>query len=85
MTKLNPKALAYASAAIWGGSVLLVGVANLSSPGYGREFLEWLDAVYPGYTVEGTLNSVMIGTGYALFHGAVAGWLFGWLYNRLAK
>ena len=83
--RLNPKALAYAGAALCGGSVLLVGLANLSWPDYGREFLELLASIYPGYTAERSIESVMIGTGYALVKGAVLGWVFGWLYNRLLK
>ena len=82
---LDPKRLAYACAALCGGAALLVGLINLSSPGYGREFLELLGSVYPGYHVEATIESVFILTGYALVKGAVAGWLLGWLYNRAGK
>ena len=85
MTKLNPKALAYASAVLCGGSILLIGLINLSSPDYGLEFLELAASVYPGYSAERSIESVIIGTGYALVDGAVCGWLLGWLYNRLAK
>ena len=83
--KLDRKALAYAAAALWGGSVLLVGLINLGSSTYGREFLEVLGSVYPGYTVDRTVQSVLIATGYALVDGAIGGWLLGWLYNRVAK
>ena len=82
---LNTKALAYAGAALWGGSFLLVGLINLSVPDYGREFLELLASVYPGYNVDRTIESVMVGTGYALLDGAIGGWLLAWLYNRLVK
>ena len=85
MARLDAKALAYASAALCGGSTFLVGLVNLSSPRYGRDFLEVLASIYPGYTAERTLESVLVGTGYALIDGAVGGWLFGWLYNRLVK
>ena len=80
---LDRNALAYASAALWGGGVLLIGLCNLSSPAYGREFLELLASVYPGYHAERSIESVMVLTGYALFEGGVVGWLLGWLYNRL--
>ena len=83
--KLNLRALTYAGAALCGGSVLLIGVVNLSSPDYGREFLELLASLYPGYTAERSIESVFIGTGYALVEGAAIGWTFGWLYNRLVK
>jgi len=83
--KLNAVALAYTGAALCGGSVLLVGLVNLGTPTYGWEFLKLLDSVYPGYTANGTIESVMVATGYALVEGAVLGWGFGWLYNRLLK
>ena len=83
--KLDRKALAYAGAALCGGSVLFIGLVNLSYPDYGREFLEVLASVYPGYKAERSVESVLVGTGYALVKGGALGWLFGWLYNRLAK
>lgn len=82
---LNPKALAYVSAALCGGSALVIGLLNLSSPAYGREILECLASLYPGYDADRTIESVMVLTGYALVKGWVLGWVFGWMYNRLAK
>ena len=83
--KLDPKALAYTGAALCGGIVLAVGLINLAAPTYGLEFLEVLSSLYPGYSAERSIESVLIGTGYALVKGAGLGWLVGWLYNRLAK
>lgn len=83
--KLDPKALAYVGAALWGGSVLFVGLVNLSNPGYGSEFLNVLGSVYPGYHPAHTVESVLIGTGYGLLDGAIGGWLTGWLYNRVQR
>ncbi len=85
MMKLDLKALAYAGAALCGGSTLIVGLINLSVPDYGLEFLELLASLYPGYTAERSVESILIGTGYALIKGAAVGWLTGWLYNRLVK
>jgi len=45
--KFNIRALALASAILWGGCVLLVGVANLICAGYGQHFLEMLSSFYP--------------------------------------
>lgn len=83
--RLDPKAMAYASAALWGLAVLLVGLINLARPSYGVEFLQLVSSVYPGYHAAPSLGSVLVGTGYALVDGAVCGWLFGWLYNRAAQ
>ncbi|MBI4004058.1 MAG: hypothetical protein HY353_03470 [Candidatus Omnitrophica bacterium] len=83
--RVDAKALAYTGAALWAGSFLLVGLVNLSAPTYGLEFLELMASLYPGYTADRTLESVLVGTGYALVDGAIGGWLFGWLYNRLVR
>ena len=83
--KLDPKALAYAAAALCGGSALIVGLLNLSAPDYGGKVLELLASIYPGYHAERSLASVLVLTGYALVKGAAAGWLAGWLYNRLVR
>lgn len=83
--KLDAKALAYAGAALWGGSFLLVGLINLSAPTYALEFLELMASLYPGYTADRSFESVLVGTGYALVDGAIGGWLLGWCYNRMIK
>ena len=47
--KLSIKGLALASGILWGGSILLVGVANLIWPSYGVAYLDLARAIYPGY------------------------------------
>ena len=83
--KLDPRAMAYTLAALWGGGVLLMGLMNLAVPGYAQAVLELLASGYPGYHAEPTIGSVLVGTGYALVEGFVGGWLLSWLYNRLVK
>ena len=83
LMKLDRKALAYTGAAICGGIVLLVGLINLAVPDYGVEFLILLASVYPGYTADRSVESVIVATGYALVKGAVLGYLTGWFYNRI--
>jgi hypothetical protein len=84
-TKLDPKAFAYASAALCGLATGALGLANLSSPDYGREVLMLLASLYPGYDGAPQLESVVVLAGYALVKGAAVGWLFAWLHNRLIK
>ncbi len=79
--RLSMKALAIVSAILWGASVLLVGLINLAAPSYGANFLHGLSSVYPGFHVSRTVLDVLIGTGYGIVHGAVAGSLFALLYN----
>jgi hypothetical protein len=81
--KLNVRATATASALLWGGAVLTVGVANLVQPRYGREFLRMMASIYPGYQARPTLRNVAVGTAYAVVDGAVGGAVSAWLYNSL--
>lgn len=79
--KLNLKALALAAGILWAAAVLLVGIGNLIWSGYGATFLQCVASIYPGYHASRSLGDLIVGTLYALVDGAVAGVVFGWLYN----
>lgn len=83
--KLSVKALAVTGAVFWGAAILLVTVANLIWPGYGRAFLDLVASIYPGYHAGAGAGSVVIGTLYAAVDGAGAGAVFAWLYNLAAR
>ena len=78
-------ALALTVGMFWGGAILIVASANLIWPNYGRPFLDLAASIYPGYNAGSGLGSVIAGTLYALVDGAIAGAVFGWLYNLLAQ
>ena len=82
--KLSVKGLAIAFAIVWGGVIFVVGLANLISETYGVAFLEVIASVYPGFQLEGSFGSVIVGTLYGALDGAIGGFVFGWLYNRFA-
>ena len=82
---LSIRALTFTAALLWGGGVLVCGLANLIWPTYGVAFLQLVSSIYPGYHATRSLGSVAVGTLYALLGGAVCGWLFAWLYNRVAR
>ncbi len=82
--KLSISGLTVTMALLWGGAVLFCGLANFLWPSYGAAFLQLVSSVYPGYHATRSVGSVVVGTLYALLDGAVCGFLFGWLYNRLA-
>jgi hypothetical protein len=83
--KLNVRALAFSAALIWGIlAMLLTGLANLIWPSYGREFLQMMASVYPGYHATRSLGQIIIGTLYGLVDGAVGGAILAWLYNLIA-
>jgi hypothetical protein len=81
---LSMKALTIVTAILWGGGVLFTGLVNLAVPSYGTECLRLMSSVYPGFHFSRTFGDVLVGTSYGLVDGAIAGFLFGWLYNFFA-
>lgn len=82
--RLDVKALALAGALLWGGALLLVGLAHLAVPGYGAAFLGVMASVYPGFGVPSGVGGVLVGTVWGLVDGALSGMVLAWLYNLLA-
>lgn len=82
---LQVRALALAAALLWGGGFFLVGVVNLAAPGYGIAYLDLGASLYPGYAGPGGLGSVLVVTLYGLLDGAIAGAIFAWIYNLVAR
>jgi hypothetical protein len=82
--KLSLKAITISGALLWGGAILLVGLINLSRPGYGLNFLQLTSSVYPWFHASHTFSSVVIGTIDGLVDGAVAALIFAALYNGFA-
>ena len=80
---LSVRGLALTGGILLGGCVLLIGLANLTSPPYGAEFLGILESIYPGYTSTAGFGAVIVGTLYAALDGTIAGAIFAWLYNKL--
>ena len=80
--RLSIRSLAVTFGILWGGTVLLLGMANLIWPSYGVAFLQLVESVYPGYHAGQGLGSVIVGTLYAILDGAVGGLVFAWIYNR---
>jgi len=79
--KLSVKSLGIAAGLVWALSFLLVSVCNYAWPPYGEPFLNLMSSLYPGYEAVANPRSIIVGTFYAFFDGAVGGLLFAWLYN----
>ena len=79
---LDVKGLTWSMGLLWGGLMLLCGLANLVFPGYAAAFLELAASVYPGYGGPAGIGSVVLVTLYGLVDGAIFGLLTAWLYNR---
>lgn len=82
--RLDTRALTITGGLLWGGAVLLVGLAQMIWPSYGRTFLELTASIYPGYHGPGGIGALLVGTLYGLVDGGIAGLVTAWLYNRLA-
>lgn len=83
--KLNLKALALAAGILWGAAILLTALLNEMWPPYGGTFLSGIASLYPGYSPGAGAGSIVIGTLYGFVDGAIAGLVFGWLYNLFAR
>ena len=83
--RFNVIAMALTVGLFSGAALLIVASANLMWPGYGRAFLDLAASVYPGYRPGSGVGSVISGTLYALVDGAIAGAVFGWLYNLVSR
>lgn len=83
--KLSIKALATASALLWGGCLFVVSIGHLVAPSYGSTFLDAMSSVYLGFHASRTVVGVCVATVYGLVDGAVGGLIFGWLYNTLVS
>jgi hypothetical protein len=83
--RFNLTALSLTVGLFWGGSILIVALANLIWPDYGQAFLDLAASIYPGYDAGTTIGQAIIGTLYGFVDGAVGGALFGWIYNLLSR
>ena len=81
--RLSVKGTTIAAALLWGGAILLVGLINLARPAYGTSFLTMIGSVYPRFHSSDKIVTVLISSVDGLFDGAIAGFLFAWLYNLL--
>jgi hypothetical protein len=83
--KLEMRGIAFASAILWSGVLLVVALANLIWAGYGKEFLDVVASFYPGYEAGRSIGQVVLVTVYGFADGLIGGIIFCGLYNALAK
>jgi len=82
--KLSFKAMIIAGALFKAAVFLFISLMNLILRPYGGAYLAILSSLYPGYDPVNWPIAVIVGTLYSLLAGALAGLLFGWLYNFFA-
>jgi hypothetical protein len=81
--KLNVKAFALACGLLWGVSMLFCTIWVIKIAEGSNAFLDAMSDFYIGYTV--TMGGAFIGLVYGFFDGLIGGFIFAWLYNKLAK
>ena len=74
-----------AGALLKGICFIFVSLVNIILPPYGGAYLAMLMSLYPAYDPVTLPASIIIGTLYSLIAGALAGLLFGWIYNFFAE
>jgi hypothetical protein len=82
--RLSLKGMTIAGGLLWGCAILFLGLINLARPTYALNFLQAISSVYPWFHASRSLGDVVIGALDAFVDGAIAGLLFGWLYNVFA-
>ena len=83
--KLSIKAMIIAGALFKAAAFLFISLMNLVLRPYGGAYLAMLSSLYPGYDPVNVPVALFLGTAYSLLAGALAGLLFGGLYNLFAK
>ena len=83
--KLSLKSLVVAASLLEALCFLFVALFNLILPPYGGAFLALLTSLYVGYDPMAGPISLIVGTLYSLIAGAVAGLVFGLLYNNCVE
>jgi len=79
--KLPLKAMIIAGALFKAVVFLFISLMNLIFRPYGGAYLAALSSLYPGYDPVNWPIAIILGTLYSLLAGALAGLLFGCLYN----
>jgi len=82
MNRLNPKVFGLAFGILWGGSVLIMGLAALVSA-WAQPFVDVLSVLYVGYSA--SIAGILIGALWGFIDAFIGGWVFAWLYNKLLK
>ena len=79
--KIDARALGLTAGIVWGALVAFLELA--AGTRYGEQWRLLLADIYPGYSPEP--GDLVWGTVLGFVDAFVLGYLFGWLYNRLAR
>ena len=75
---LDLKAFSIACAVLWAIVVALAGIVAIF--GLGTPLIDLLSSLYIGFDT--SLTGILIGIGWGLVDGLIAGVIFAWVYNK---
>jgi hypothetical protein len=81
--KLNTKAVALALGIMWSLGILSISLLVLFTTSYLHNMVDFLSTVYLGYSL--SFSGIITGMVWGFFDAAIGGFVFAWLYNKLAK
>lgn len=81
--QVSPMVLAVTSGVLWGGFTLVIGLMNLAVPSYAADYLRLMSSFHPGLSLPGSPGNTLAGAAAGITDGLIAGYLFGWIYNKL--
>ncbi|ARS90233.1 bacteriophage holin [Natrarchaeobaculum aegyptiacum] len=79
--RIDPRALGLTAGVFWASLVAVLELA--AGTDYGEQWRVLLEDIYPGYSRDP--GDLVWGTTLGFVDAFVLGYLFGWLYNRLAR
>jgi hypothetical protein len=81
--KLDAKAVSLSLGIMWSIGVLVMSITALNTESYIHNVADFLSTVYLGYSL--SFSGVVTGMVWGFFDAAIGGFVFAWLYNKLAK
>lgn len=82
MSRIDVRACGLSCAIVWASGIFLLGTVS-ACVDWGGMLVSVLGSLYIGYS--STIPGIIAGTLWAFVDGAIAGVIFAWLYNKLAK
>jgi len=68
---------------LWSLGVLFMSMTALVTQSYMHNIVDFLSTIYLGYSL--SFSGIIVGMIWGFFDAAIGGFVFAWLYNKLAK
>tara|TARA_B100001079_G_C16133171_1_gene392258 strand:- start:94 stop:348 length:255 start_codon:yes stop_codon:yes gene_type:complete len=81
--KLNTKAVSLALGIMWSLGVFVMSITALNTGSYLHNMVDFLSTVYLGFSL--SFGGIITGMIWGFLDAAIGGFIFAWLYNKLAE